>query len=330
MWLYWPLLALRSRHAAFFTAANPGIATGGFGFESKFDTLLQLPKEYCPNSVFAPHNQTFEDTLLAIRKAGISFPLIAKPDVGFRGLLVRKIKTPDELREYLQRYQIDFIIQEFLRYPQEVGIFYYRYPGQSTGHISSVTLKEFLHVIGDGNQSVLELVEQSPRAILQLRRLRSTHGDRLDYVPADGEKVQLGNVGNHNKGTLFLNGNDLIDEDLVRAFDKLCERIDGFYYGRFDIKCESIDQLKEGCDFKIMELNGVFAEPTHIYDPSQVSYWEALGSILKHWRVVYRIAAENRRAGVKPMNPLELIRRIRTVFRYTRRIRAISRKRQDD
>ncbi|NRB65154.1 MAG: hypothetical protein HRU40_19415, partial [Saprospiraceae bacterium] len=127
MAFYWPmtiagpLMALRAKHPFFFTAANPALHAGGVGMESKFQTLKLLPEGLQPKSVIAKTGESFYQVEQRVFRAGITFPLIAKPDIGYRGLLVAKLNTPKELKSYLARYSVDFIIQEFIDYPEEIG-----------------------------------------------------------------------------------------------------------------------------------------------------------------------------------------------------------------
>ena len=322
MFIYGPLLALRSRHACFFTAANPGILAGGLGLESKYATLQNLPKELCPKSILAPRGRDLALTMEDIRQANINFPLIAKPDIGYRGFLVKKMDTPDQLRAYLSMYPIDFIIQEYLDYPEELGLLYYRLPNADKGKISSLTLKDFLHVVGDGKLTVLELIENTPRALLQLEKLRETHWQVFKHIPAAGERIGLGVIGNHSKGTQFINGNQYIDAQLQATFDRIAAQIPGFSYGRFDIKCTNLEDLKQGKNFKIIELNGVCSEPTHIYDQTLSTYFNALGTIMRHWTIVRRVAAANHRSGTAYVSEPQMIRLLGGLRDYNRKIKS--------
>ena len=324
MFLYGPLLALRARHICFFTAANPGIKSGGLGVESKFETILKVPNAFRPATLLIQSGTSFSKVLEMIATAGIGFPLIVKPDIGFRGLLVKKIKDEETLKEYLGKYDIHFLIQEFIDYPAEVGVLYYRLPDQETGSITSVTLKEFLHVSGDGMTSVLDLVHQNPRALLQLEQVKKNYPQLLDIIPKKGEKISLGTVGNHCKGTRFINGNHLIDDQLVHTFDKISRQIPGFNYGRFDLRCENMEALKQGKYFKILEINGVCSEPTHIYDPNHISYFGALRSIVKHWTLIQKISSANHRLGV-PYSPfMYMLRELIDLKAYGKKIEDIS------
>ena len=120
-------LALKSRSFGFFSAVNPGIDGSGNGLESKFKTIQLLPLEYRPNSIYIKKNTPFEIVSSKIASEKIKYPLIIKPDIGFRGLLVKKINTKNELSTYLKKYNsINLIIQEFIEFKNECGIFYHR------------------------------------------------------------------------------------------------------------------------------------------------------------------------------------------------------------
>ena len=335
-WEYWPSkafyypvapfiiwLMIRARHMCFFTATNPGIYTGGMGLESKYQTLMMLPEALRPKSVLIKKDMPFTDVLAQIDATGLSFPLVAKPDLGFRGLLVKKVSNREDLQTYLQQYPIDFIVQELISLPEEVGVLYYRFPGEKNGNISSITTKEFLTVTGDGHSTVLELAKSYPRALLQLERIQKQYPHLLNMIPEIGIKVNLGIVGNHAKGTRFINSNSSISDTIITVFDEISNKINGFYYGRFDLKCTSFDALKTGKGLKIIELNGVCSEPTHIYDPERGTYWSALKDIASHWKIIFRIARMNRKNGVPYESHNRIAKEFLNLFAYQKKIRQL-------
>ncbi len=328
-WEYWPtqvfyypliphfiFLAIRARTPCFFTAANTGIEGGGMGFESKFTTIQKIPRRFRPRSIVVRSHHPFQQILDLLATEGIGFPLIAKPEIGFRGMLVEKIAEPEQLKDYLRKFTIPLILQEFLDYSEEVGVLYYRFPNQESGQISSLTLKEFLYVTGDGQSSVRELIEAKPRAKLQLERLKKNHFNLLEKIPGKGKLVKLGEIGNHSKGTRFINGNHLIDDQLLRTIDRISRQIPGFNYGRFDIKCNSLTALKKGEDFKIIELNGVFSEPTHIYDPNGLTYFGAVQTLARHWSIVQQLGTTQHQLGVSYWPVLKMIRALWQFRKY--------------
>lgn len=305
-WEHWPsflfyvpnlpyafYLAIKAKHPTFFSATNPAIKSSGNGSESKFEVTQLIPEKYRPKSILVIPNSNFTTILDAIKIAKISFPLIVKPDIGFRGLLVKKVGSKKELKEYLKNYPIRIIIQEFLDYKNECGIFYFRYPNTQKGSISSLTLKHFLSVKGNGKLTLKQLILNNKRAKLYIDLFSEIHKDELNKTPKNNEIISLTSIGNHSKGTQFINGNHLISKQLEQTFDELSKSIEGWYYGRVDIKYNSFEELEKGNDFKILEINGIISEPTHMYDSSKYTYFKALKTIRTHWRTLYKIATTN-------------------------------------
>ncbi|HSB94395.1 MAG TPA: hypothetical protein VLC28_14830 [Flavitalea sp.] len=298
-WIYpiWIYYCLKARSFFFFSASNPGIEYGGFINESKKDIHSLIPPEYNPQTAFfdLPVNpQAINQTL---KQEGLSFPLIGKPNKGGRGRGVKILHNDTDVLAYACNATIDFHIQEFVSFRNEVGIFYYRIPGQQHGTISGIVKKEFLSATGDGKSTIRELVLREQRYILQLAALEQIHGRALDEVLAEGEKRVLVPYGNHARGALFLDASNLIDEKLLATIDRICNTIEGFYFGRLDIRYNSWEELKEGKNLMIIEVNGAGSEPTHMYDPSH-SLFFAWHEITRHWNILYRVSRENHRRGI--------------------------------
>ena len=315
--VYWLYLSAKARSLFFFSAANPAIETGGLVGESKIKLLKKLPDMLVPRTVYIPHGQPIEKVYQEIAHNEISYPLIAKPNIGSRGFLVKKLTNQSELTSFLSQQHVDFLLQEFIDHPVELSVLYYRFPNKSRGKISSVTLKKYLTVEGDGQSTVEQLIKRIDRAKLQLDTLKSTRTELMKCIPKEGEHIELVPIGNHCRGATFYNGNSLIDERLEAEFDKVNHTMNGVYFGRFDIKCRSIDLLKQGRDYKILEVNGVGAEPAHIYDPDY-RLLQAFKDILNQWKVIYQISVHNRRNGVNFMSYKEAYHTLIHLFTYKR------------
>lgn len=309
----------------FFSATNPAIKSSGNGTESKFKTIMLVPEKHRPKSVFIPKNRCFKKVLQQLEEQEISFPLIAKPDIGFRGLLVKKIHQKTALKEYLEKYPIAIIIQEFLDYKNECGVFYHKNPNHKKGHISSLTLKHFLSVTGNGTATLKELILADDRAKLYIDLFSEIHKENMNKVPEKEEIIQLTAIGNHSKGTQFINGNHLISEQLENTFDKLSNAINGWYYGRVDIKYNSFEELENGTDFKILEINGIISEPTHIYDSKSLTYFQALKTIRAHWKSLFNIAINNHKEHNIPYKSINVfISELVKLKKYTKKIKRLS------
>lgn len=322
MYGFWLWFAARARHLVFFSNVNPDIPLGGAMGESKYDILQLLPPEIVPKTLLVRGGESFENVELALEKSGIGYPLIAKPDVGERGFLVKKINTPGELKAHLGRFPANFIIQEFLTLPVEMTVLFHRFPAANERFgISSVCIKEFLSVRGDGVSTVRALMEQNTRAVFQLERFEREFSEVLEKIPADSETLLLEPIGNHCRGTKFLNGNHLIDAPLLSAFEQICGQLPGVLLGRFDLKCESVEALHRG-EFKVMELNGVFGEPAHVYDPS-FGMWRAYRDFYRHWRLLFDLNRAQVRRGIHPTPHREAWQHVRQYFRYKKQMEAL-------
>jgi len=291
---------------------------GGVMGQSKFDILQSIDPAYRPKSILVKGKTAPNEVMAAFRKNGFEYPIVVKPNIGERGIKVEKIESNAELIRYHNDFSEDFIIQEFIPYEHEVGVLYYRYPGEKSGHISSVVIKGFLYLTGDGKHAFEQLLEKMPRAYSKLNYFREKFAGDLKRVLHKDEKVLLEPIGNHNRGTTFLNGNHLINEKLVHVFDKISESISGFYYGRFDIRVKSIEDLYEGKDIVILELNGVSSEPAHLYDPSY-KLLRAYYDIACHMKIIYRIARENYRKGYKRASVVTFLKDLRRHFSLNRK-----------
>ena len=268
---------------------------GGMLGESKNDVLKLIPDQYKPKTIFVKHPATVETVLAAMQENGLRFPVIFKPDLGERGFMVKRIFSEQDVEGYLIKLQKNFLIQELVDLPVECGVFYTRFPEELNGKVTSLVLKEMLTVTGDGKTTLQELILDKQRAKLQWETLKIVHEKRLNTVINDQEVVELNLIGNHCLGTKFLNGEHLINDKLSHTFDVISKQVNGFYFGRYDLRCASIDDLYEG-KVKIMELNGCGAEPAHIYHPG-FSLWKALRILFVHWKNMFTISVQNHKRG---------------------------------
>lgn len=322
MWLFYPPIALyvlwlglKHRSLTLFTAANPGIPHGGVVGESKGEILRALgdgdPR--VARTVIIPHALAPNDRMIAAERAmgerSLSFPVIAKPDIGERGDGVALIHDPIQLERYLAAAGGDTLIQEYVP-GIEFGVFYWRLPSERSGRIFSITSKRLPTTTGDGRRTLEELILDDDRLVAQAPVFLRRFSDTLDEIPAAGERIHLGDRGNHCQGALFLDGRAHITSPLTAAIDGLAKRFAGFYVGRFDVRVPDIAAFEAGRDLVVIELNGVTSEATHIYDPG-LGLFAAWATLREQWRIVFRISAENARAGARPTPLRELFRILR-------------------
>lgn len=292
IWPQWIWYAIRLKNPTWFTAINPAIEHSGYTEESKMSILNILPKENVPETIFIECTKKLPDTILA-------FPFIAKPDIGGRGRKIKIINSLVELQAYHDTVGEDYLIQKIIPYELELGIFYVKIPSQKKGKIISLTEKEFLKVIGDGKKTIRELLLEIKRAKDQIVRL----SDGIDFniiLPA-GEEFLVEPIGNHSRGTVFLNKNEKINPLLEANFEKITKQIKGFHYGRFDFRVRSWEDLYEGNEIYILELNGLTSMDTHIFDP-HFRLRDVLPVLIQNCRYCFLIARENLRNNI-PSTP---------------------------
>ena len=284
----------------FFSRANPAIPTAGMLGISKFDILVLIPSHHIPKTLRFTEDTDFDEIISSMESARLEFPVFVKPDLGERGRRVERLINPEELERYCQRANFDIMVQQCVELPNELSIFVYRDPISGVSNIASICTKQKLTVTGDGASTILELVARKPRARFQRKRLIKKWGVKLNDVPASGELIILESIGNHNKGSKFLDGKHLITSELTEVFDKLISAMGQIYYGRFDLLYGTLEDLNKGLNFKIVEFNGVASEPIHIYDPKH-SLIFAYREVFRHWKIMFKICKSLKRRGVGRM-----------------------------
>lgn len=306
-WRYWPMEvlylpltlyilfvgSLRTGRLFYFAAANPKVSLGGFAGDSKMAIMQQIPTQLQPESVFISKDDTDTEQLLRLIQNRLQFPVIAKPDIGEGGFLVKKLNNADEWRSYHESYTMDYMVQEFIDDPIELSIHIQCIDGSL--QISGVTEKQLLTIQGDGVSTINALLMQQKHTRYCRKKLRKLLSDRLTEVLAAGEIIQPGYIGNWNYGTVFHTRPEWNTEQLRSTMEQINTTIGLFEYARYDLKCSSVEALTAG-NFKILEINGVKGEPIHIYDPAN-TLWGAYREIFRHWEWILQISRRNIRSG---------------------------------
>lgn len=294
----WFWYCLRSRSFWFFTTSNPTLTFGGFEGESKSEMYAQLPPGSFPESLLVKPGLAFSELKTQISASEIKLPFIVKPDVGMMGFLFRKIETLPELETYHQLMSVPYYVQALAGYPIEVSVFYYRMPGSASGTITGFLKKEFFHVKGDGVSTLKQLISDHPTARFRTEELFGKHATNLESVIPAEEEYILSPSLNLSRGSKLVSMEQEKDAKLLSVFDGLSNYSKNFFYGRYDIKCSSIEDLKLGKNFTILEFNGSGAEPHHIYG-NGYNLFQAYGIVISHWKVLFEISRQNRKNGIE-------------------------------
>jgi len=294
-WIAW--LALRHRSLMVITAANPGMPHGGFVGESKTDILERLPQDrVVPFARIDPGSVAGRVEHAVHLAETWGWPIVLKPDAGERGTAVRRIDGAVEAELYFESFAGPILAQAFDPGPGEAGIFWLREPGAARGRIFSITDKHFSWIEGDGRRTLRELVWRHPRYRMQAGMFLRRHAADAERVLGEGERFLLAMAGNHCQGTKFVDGERLRTPELEEAIEEIAAGFDGFEFGRFDVRYADEAQLRRGEGFRIIELNGITSEATHVYDPDR-TLLDAYRTLYEQWSLLFRIGAAARDAG---------------------------------
>ena len=318
LWVGW--LAIKYRSLTLFTAANPAIPAGGFIGESKTGILEGLAPEWVApfqriDGSLDIHTK-LEQVCQFVEDQKLELPVVLKPDAGQRGTGVKIARSWDQVENYCDLATMDFLVQEFVP-GLEFGVFYVRMPEEETGRIISITDKRLPTLLGDGHSTIEELVLTDARAVCLANLYLAELGPRGDEIPRNGDQVVLAELGTHCRGAIFADGGHLLTADLAHAVDTISQTFGGFFFGRYDVRVPSLEAFTRGRDLRVIELNGVTSEATHIYDRRNTLV-TAYKTLFDQWELAFEIGRQNRALGTAPTPVLDLIRDILT-YRRSRR-----------
>jgi hypothetical protein len=321
MKIYGLWLSLRYGGLTLPTITDPLFDVGGFHGESKAQIHTQISEDLYDKiadtiDLEKKEKESVGETLVRgmaiLDKKGWPYPVVAKPDIGMRGMGVQKLHNDEDLMNYIRDFPAGakMVFQQLFDYPHEVGLFYVREPHETKGKIFSLTIKYFSHVIGDGKTTLKQLIEQHPRYGKIAHVYLPRHKDNWNMIIEKDNSYRIAFAGSHSRGTIFKNGNHLITPKMEETWDTLSKKIPEFYFGRFDVRFNNLSDLETLKNMKVVEINGAGAEATHIWD-SKTSLLDAYKTLMKQYKLMYRIGAANKKRGFTPMKLKPLMARMK-------------------
>jgi hypothetical protein len=288
-YFYYFFLAIKSRKWVYFSVLNPCMNFGGAFLSSKNKALQNIPKEWVPKTLLVNPEEDFSRIKKGLQKEKIKFPLIVKPDMGERGKGVEIIPELSDLENHIAGLPKEpYLIQEYIEYSLELGILFY-WDLEGKPQISSIGSKSFCHVIGNGKDPFKALVKKNPRLATRIPLLEKRFKKEWETILPKDKHLLIEPIGNHNRGTTFLDGRNYYSKELLDWTANCARQIPGFDYGRFDIKIKDKNAFKRKKNIKIMEVNGVNSEPIHIYDPNY-SIWNAYRDIFFQMKIIFDLS----------------------------------------
>jgi len=280
--------SLRFLSPTFFSATNPALEYGGMFDDKKSDVYKLVPNKYLPKMALADNQM---DVSRIMNTGTLSYPLVIKPDIGFKGYLVLKVNNEDQLNKALPKYDDkSILIQEFIDYSKEYSILIYRYPRSGNVGVTSFIEKSYPSVRGDGIQTLKQLIESNDNPFLNKEWIKKINMSALDQVLDVNEERRIDHIGNYSRGARFHSLNHKINGDISQWAKHLLDQIEGIDFCRVDLKANSIEDLLAE-QFSIIEINGAKSEPLHTYD-KRFSYLEIMKDVHRHWMIVRDIVKE--------------------------------------
>ena len=307
--LQWFFLALRYRSLTLPSVVNASIETGGLAGESKRACLDLIGTGH---SRFVARTATVlagQNIAGARAQAGLEFPLIAKPDIGWCGYGVRRIVSSAELQAYGKAFPTgaSLLLQEFIAGPHEAGLFYIRHRTATAGKIVAMTFRHQPQVSGNGSGTVASLMAEDPRLAHRIDAVRKNIGTaKLESIPAFGEIVILSTVASLRVGGRYEDATRLITPALDARLEEIAGSMPDFHFGRFDVRFSDIAHLQQG-EFRIIEVNGVGSEAIQYWDPA-LGLIEAYRGVFAKQSLMFAMGQEFREAGLRPSGVVALAR----------------------
>jgi membrane protein DedA with SNARE-associated domain len=197
--LSWIAFAIRYRSLTLPTIANPGPRSGGLWGEARSDYFLDVApaeRQWVADFVSLTRSSAARSLYMDLERArdvlnaaDLTFPLIAKPDVGRSA--GRRIADIAELREYLRHFPggEKVILQRLVPHAGQAAVLYARMPGASRGRVLSLTLRTD-ESCSDGWRHITPALEARLDAIAC--GMREFHCGRFDLRFASIEALQRG------------------------------------------------------------------------------------------------------------------------------------------
>ncbi len=297
--------SLRNRSIVFFTVVNPKLEGGGMFGESKLEIHEILHPDFIPKTI--PYDNSIKDIEKILIENELKFPLILKPDTGANGKGVYKADNMKHLIFLMANIENqNLIIQEFIKLEREFSIMYYCFPETNEPIAYSIIEKKYPFIVGDGQSTISKLIDNLNNDRLRMDFLRKKFEDRWNEIPTKGEKIIVDFIGNYLSGATFELCTVDIPPSLGKAIHKAITETGDIYFGRLDVKANSISALING-DFQIIEINGAKAEPLELYTPS-ISDKRKMIVIRNHWKMLHIISKQQRKKGFRPMPYREAFR----------------------
>lgn len=224
------------------------------------------------NEISVPTGEKFlpnewELSILYARKIG--FPVVIKPVFGSHGdNIYMDIESEDELKSIAKNVFANKLKKAFIIEKQFDGKEYRVFLTKEGTY--AVLHREPAHVIGDGEHSILELIEIEnnkrkarinclcPIAIDEITEVYMKKNNiSMKDIPKQNEKVYLRHNSNVAKGGLCIDYTDKIHNSVIENCKKVLETFSGLSYVGIDYMSKDIEANQTSDMYNIVEVNTV-------------------------------------------------------------------------
>ena len=187
--------------------------------ERKSDIYKLLPDEYVPKTIlFRADQERHVDDI----ESTLDYPMICKPDIGYKGHKVMRVDNDAELDEMLKEYKDgDLLVQEYLSESREYSIMYYRILSSGESGITSFVEKHMPTIQGDGKRTIEALINDLGNPFINTEWIFRKLGNRRSKILESGKSLVVDHIGNYSRGSKFEDLRAQIDDDLLSAMNLL-------------------------------------------------------------------------------------------------------------
>lgn len=303
-------LSLRHRRLTAFASANPAFGyIGGFIGDTK--SLLMRPfqrdSRCCPTLALSLED-TADERVREALAFGVchGFPLVFKPEVAEDGAGLRYVRDAEQLERLVRGAREDFLLQKRI-HGLEFEVVWRRNPGKDDGRVMAIVQKKDVVVMGDGEQTLEELIWLDEVAVSRGELFMQCHDRELNRVVPAGELVVLNLSGSYGHGALCVHRHDLMTAELREAVTAFARRFPGLHFARFDLRSPSEAELKAG-RFTVTEVGGCCHVSSLIRDNS-LRFSRSYSAVWLQLKACLEAGAYNLRQKVRPVPLDELMAR---------------------
>lgn len=231
------------------------------------------------NGISVPIGEKFlpnEWELSVLYAKKIGFPVVVKPVFGSHGdNIYMDIGSEKELKDIVYNVYAKMLRTSFIVEKQFDGKEYRVFLTKEGNY--AVLHREPAHIIGDGEHTILELIEMEngkrkerinclcPIAIDEITEMYMRKNNiSMEYIPKKQEKVYLRHNSNVAKGGLCIDYTDKIHRSVLENCKRILDTFSGLSYVGIDYMSKDIEANQTSDMYNIVEVNTVPGIHMHI------------------------------------------------------------------